>query len=127
MSKKYFWGKKYILRSGREVDLSCEEDAKGSVSMLALLNHLDSVHEITKPLSLRLEWEKAQTDPTVAIECRGGAPGQDRPVSESEMPVEGLNGEDKKLSSTELLELIEAMNSLYAKLLNEASSSSSKK
>jgi len=117
MAKKYFWGKKYVLSSGREVDLSCEEEAEGIISMLAILNHLDAVHETTKPISVRLEWRKAQNDPFLSIECRGGTPGQGRPISESELPIEGLNGQQDKLKLSEFVELFEVMKSFYSRIV----------
>ncbi len=122
MTKKFFWGKKYVLSSGREVDLSCDEENEGSISILAILNHFDPIHEITKPLSLRLEWIKGSNDPVMSIECRGGAPQGGRPISESEMPVEGLNGSKDKLKVSELTELFEAMNTFHRKLLTESKS-----
>lgn len=119
MSKKFFWGKKYLLVSGREADISSEEEKAGFISVLAILNHFDPIHEITKPLSIRLEWEKEESDPVVSIECRGGAPQNNRPVSESEMPVEGLNGAKEKLQISEVLELIEAMKNFHSKIREE--------
>lgn len=116
MTKKHFWGKKYILNGGREIDLSCEE-TNGIISMLAIFNHLDAVHEITKPMSIHLEWlTKESHDPTISIECRGGSPIGSRPVSESELPIEGLNGDKEKLKVSEILELIEIMKNFYSKL-----------
>lgn len=117
MSKKYFWGKKYVLTGGREVDLSCEEETEGVVSMLAILNHLDAVHEVTKPISIRLEWKDKQNDPFVSIECRGGAPGQGRPISESELPIEGLNGQSDKLKLGEFVELFEVMKNFHNRVV----------
>jgi hypothetical protein len=119
MSKKFFWGKKYILTSGREVDLNADEEAGGTIALLAFLNQLDAIHEITKPLSVRLEWKKGSKDPIVSFECRGGAPGDKRPISESELPVEGLNGSTDKLLLSEILELVEVMKSFYNKLEKE--------
>jgi hypothetical protein len=119
MSKKFFWGKKYVLTSGREVDMSCEEEEQEVVSILALLNHLDPVHETTKPISVRVEWSDKNSDGIVSIECRGGAPGQGRPVTESEMPVEGLNGTKDKLKFSEIMELLEAMHGFHGKVRSE--------
>ncbi len=119
MSKKFFWGKKYLLASGREVDMSSEEEKADIISVLAILNHFDPIHEITKPLSVRLEWPQEQSDPIVSFECRGGAPQNNRPVSESEMPVEGLNGDKEKLQISEILELIEAMKNFHSKIRQE--------
>lgn len=126
MSKKYFWGKKYVLASGREVDLSCEEDTNNSVSMIAQFNHLDAIHEITKPISLRLEWQPKSQDPLISVECRGGAPGDSRPVSESELPIDGLNGSLDKLKTSEFVELLEAMKSFYNKIQEEETAASKK-
>lgn len=119
MSKKFFWGKKYILSSGREVDLSCEEEKEGIISIFAILNHLDPVHEVTKPISIRLEWGNSGHDPIISIECRGGAPGQGRPVTESEMPIEGLNGSNDQLKLSEFMEIIESMKSFSEKIKKE--------
>ncbi|MFN5539586.1 MAG: hypothetical protein ACK481_05960 [Candidatus Melainabacteria bacterium] len=119
MSKKFFWGKKYVLSSGREIDISSEEETQGVVSSLAILNHLDSVHEITKPISIRMQWDSPNSDPVLSIECRGGAPGDTRPVSESEMPVEGLNGHKDKLKASELIELFDVMNKVHQKIRKE--------
>ena len=116
MTKKHFWGKKYILNSGREIDLSCEENNE-ITSMLAIFNHLDSVHEITKPMSIHLEWQKGNQDPVISIECRGGSPIGSRPISESELPIEGLNGNQDNLKASEILELIEIMKNFYGKLV----------
>ncbi|MDJ0626367.1 MAG: hypothetical protein QNJ31_08405 [Candidatus Caenarcaniphilales bacterium] len=118
MSKKHFWGKKYILTSGREVDISCEEDKNNLISMLAIFNHFDQIHEITKPVSITLEWKNGEEDPTMTIECRGGSPNQGRPVSESEMPVEGLNGNETNLKASEISELLRTMQSFYSKIQN---------
>jgi hypothetical protein len=120
MSKQFFWGKKYVLSSGREADISCEEEQNGSVSVLALINHLDSVHEVTKPLSIRFEWEKANSDAIVSIECRGGRPGEGRPISESELPIDGLNGGQDKLKASELIELLNITNDFHNKIRSEA-------
>ncbi|MDX1921164.1 MAG: hypothetical protein SFU25_10585 [Candidatus Caenarcaniphilales bacterium] len=126
MSKKYFWGKKYILTSGREVDLSCEEDNNKTVEMIAQFNHLDAIHEITKPISVRLEWQPKSNDPLISVECRGGAPGDSRPVSESELPVEGLNGSLDKLKASEFIELLETMKGFYSKIQEEDKAASKK-
>ncbi|MDX1917584.1 MAG: hypothetical protein SFT81_00360 [Candidatus Caenarcaniphilales bacterium] len=121
MSKKLFIGKKYILASGRVVDMSCDEEEHGAISVLALFNLQDAVHEVTKPLSLRMEWHKLEDDPIITIECRGGYPGDGRPISESEMPIEGLNGHKEKLKASELLELVEAMTNVHRKVREEIS------
>ncbi|HEY9885764.1 MAG TPA: hypothetical protein V6C96_00750, partial [Vampirovibrionales bacterium] len=113
------WGKKYVLSTGREVDLSCDQETEESISVLGLLNHFDPIHDITKPLSIRLEWGKESNDPIVSLECRGGAPKGERPVSESEMPVEGLNGMTNKLTVSELTELLKVMQELKEKVTTE--------
>ena len=121
MSKKFFWGKKSILSSGREVDLSCDEEREGVVSVLAIMNHLDCVHEITKPISIRIEWKSEDSDGEMSIECRGGSPREGRPISESELPVEGLNGFKDTLKNSEFRELLDLMDKIHKKIRKEVS------
>ncbi len=113
MSNKIFWGKKIVLSSGREIDLSADKEKENTISILAIANHLDPLHEITKPISIRCEWNNKEEDPILSFECRGGAPRENRAVSESELPIEGLNGFNDKLRLSELNELFSKMLEIY--------------
>jgi len=123
MAKKFFFGKKIILQSGREIDLSCEEEKENVISVLALFNHLDALQDITKPISIRFLWEqktdKSNHDPIISIECRGGAPREDRQISESEIPIEGLNGFKEALKMSDLTELFQLVTEIYQKVSNK--------
>ena len=123
MSKKIFFGRKFVLSTGREVDLSCEEEADDVISLLVIFNHYDSLHEITKPVSIRAEWPTADAGATLTLECRGGTPVGRRPVSESELPVEGLNGLDDPLQLAEFQELLNYLDQAHQKVRQELSQS----
>ena len=125
MTKKFFIAKKLILSSGRELEVSSEVEADNSISILVLLNHLDIVQEITKPISFRFEWQNQDNninnicDPVVTIECRGGSPSGVRPVSESEIPIEGLNGFKDYLKMSEIQEIFKITQDIYLKLKSQ--------
>ncbi len=116
--KTHFWGRKHLLKSGREIDLSAEQ-ASGKLLITLQLNHLDPVQEIEKPVSILfscpLELEAGEG--SLSIECRGGAPAEGRPLSESELLLDGLNGSDKSLQLSELIEIC-ALLGEYKKKLN---------
>lgn len=124
MIKKIFFGHKVVLASGREVELNCDQESDEKVSMIAFFNHKDIIHNIVKPMSFRMEWILTSRainniiDPVVSIECRGGSPG-DRPVSEAEMPIDGLNGSELHLTLNEMIEIQNTMIEAFAKIQSE--------
>ena len=125
MTKKFFIAKKLVLSSGRELEVSSEAEADNSISILVLLNHLDIVQEITKPISFRFEWQDKNNinntcDPVVTLECRGGSPSGVRPVSESEIPIEGLNGFKDYLKMSEIQEIFKIVQDIYLKLKSQS-------
>lgn len=120
MIKRLFWGQKILLSSGREIDISADIESNDSISVLCLLNHLDPIHKVTKPLSIRLEWEPNDSDPIVSFECRGGCPKDHKHRTESEMPIEGINGTHEVLKLSEINEIIDQTNKIYLKISKEA-------
>lgn len=122
MSKRVFFGQKLVLSTGREVDIACDQESENAISLIAMLNHQDPIHKITKPLSIRFEWntpEGEDSDAIVSIECRGGAPHGTRPISESELPIDGLNGTELVLKLRELQEIQNKAQEIYKKVLLE--------
>jgi hypothetical protein len=115
-SHKYFWGHKHILSQGRELEVGCEASASGTVYAYAALNHRDVVHEMTKPLLVHMQWDAPAADPQVSLECRGGRPLDGRPLSESEKPLDGLNGEEAPLRFSELAEIFDFLGDVHRKV-----------
>ena len=113
MRKAIFSNRKYILSSGREIDLSAEHIGS-KVIISAMFNYLDPVQEIGHSALIRLE-----NNQTVSFESLGAKNVQDENVKEILRPIEGLNGADNLLKIFELNELISVMQQFLQKIDKE--------
>jgi len=113
MRKAIFSNRKYILSSGREIDLSAEHIG-ARVIISAMFNYLDPVQEIGHSGLIRLE-----NNQTVSFESLGAKNVQDENVREILRPIEGLNGSDNLLKIFELNELISVMQQFLQKIDKE--------
>ena len=112
MRKAIFSNKKYILSSGREIDLSAEHMGD-RVVISAMLNMLDPVQEIGHSALIRLE-----NNQTISFESLG-TKNIDDELNELQKPIEGLNGTDNLLKIFELNELISVMQQFLQKIDKE--------
>ena len=115
MRKAIFSNRKYILSSGREIDLSAEHIG-AKVIISAMFNYLDPVQEIGHSALIRLE-----NNQTVSFESLGAKNVMDENVKEILRPIEGLNGSDSLLKIFELNELISVMQQFLQKIDKELS------
>ena len=113
MRKAIFSNRKYILSSGREIDLSAEH-ISAKVTISAMFNYLDPVQEIGHSALIRLE-----NNQTVSFESLGAKNTIDENVKEILRPIEGLNGADNLLKIFELNELISVMQQFLQKIDKE--------
>ena len=113
MRKAIFSNRKYILNSGREIDLSAEHIGP-KVVISAMFNYLDPVQEIGHSALVRLE-----NNQTVSFESLGAKNVRDENVKEILRPIEGLNGSDNLLKIFELNELISVMQQFLQKIDKE--------
>ena len=113
MRKAIFSNRKYILSSGREIDLSAEH-ISAKVIISAMFNYLDPVQEIGHSALVRLE-----NNQTVSFESLGAKNVMDENVREILRPIEGLNGSDNLLKIFELNELISVMQQFLQKIDKE--------
>jgi hypothetical protein len=113
MRKAIFSNRKYILSSGREIDLSAEHIGP-KVVISAMFNYIDPVQEIGHSALVRLE-----NNQTVSFESLGAKNIQDENVREILRPIEGLNGSDNLLKIFELNELISVMQQFLQKIDKE--------
>ena len=113
MRKAIFSNRKYILSSGREIDLSAEHIGP-RIIISAMFNYLDPVQEIEHSALIRLE-----NNQTVSFECLGAKNVIDENVREILRPIEGLNGSSDLLKIFELNELISVMQQFLQKIDKE--------
>lgn len=112
-----FSNKKYILSSGREIDLTAENE-KGTIILTTIFNALDPIKNVGHSSLMRLD-----TKQNVSIESVS-ANSSSEGLSELSKPIEGLNGEDKSLQVFELNELISVMQQFLQKIVKEVPVSS---
>ena len=113
MRKAIFSNRKYILSSGREIDLSAEHIGS-KVIISAMFNYMDPVQEIGHSALIRLE-----NNQTVSFESLGAKNVRDENVREILRHIEGLNGSDNLLKIFELNELISVMQQFLQKIDKE--------
>lgn len=113
MRKAFFSNKKYILSSGREIDLSAEHIGN-KVVISSMFNFLDPVQEIGHSALIRIE-----NNQTVSFESLGAKEVKDENMGEISRPIEGLNGSDSLLKIFELNELISVMQQFLQKIDKE--------
>ena len=113
MRKAIFSNKKYILSSGREIDLSAEH-ISDKVIISSMFNYLDPVQEIGHSALIRLE-----NNQTVAFESLSTKNVSDDNIKEIIRPIEGLNGSKEPLKIFELNELISVMQQFLQKIDKE--------
>jgi len=113
MRKAIFANKKYILSSGREIDLSAER-IKERIIISAMFNYLDSVQEIGHAGLIRVE-----NNQTISFESISTSKISDENLKEVFKPIEGLNGTDALLKIFELNELISVMQQFMQKIDRE--------
>ena len=113
MRKSIFSNKKYILSSGREIDLSAEHIGN-KVVVSAMFNFLDPVQEIGHSAMIRIE-----NNQTVSFESLGSKNVNDESIKEISRPIEGLNGPEDHLKIFELNELISVMQQFLQKIDKE--------
>ena len=113
MRKAIFSNKKYILSSGREIDLSAEH-VGDKVIISSMFNYLDPVQEIGHSALIRLE-----SNQTVSFESLYTKSALDDNVKEIIRPIEGLNGSIEPLKIFELNELISVMQQFLQKIDKE--------
>ena len=103
MRKAIFSNKKYILSSGREIDLSAEHIGT-KVIVSAMFNFLDPVQETGHSALIRME-----NNQTISFESLGAKDVKDENLKELLRPIDGLNGSTNLLKIFELNELISVM------------------
>lgn len=113
MRKAFFSNKKYILSSGREMDLSAEH-VGDKVIISAMFNYLDPVQEVGHSALIRLE-----SNQTVSFESLSAKNTIDDNIKEIQRPIEGLNGSNETLKIFELNELISVMQQFLQKIDKE--------
>lgn len=113
MRKALFSNRKYILSSGREIDLSAEHIGD-RVIISSMFNYLDPVQEIGHCGLIRVE-----NNQTISFESLGAKDVNDENVKEILKPIEGLNGSDSLLKIFELNELISIMQQFLQKIDKE--------
>ena len=113
MRKAIFSNKKYILSSGREIDLSAEH-VGDKVIVSAMFNYLDPVQEIGHAALIRVE-----NSQTVSFESLSTKHISDDDIKEMLKPIEGLNGSESLLKIFELNELISVMQQFLQKIDKE--------
>lgn len=118
MRKAIFSNKKYILSSGREIDLSAEHIGT-RVVVSAMFNFLDPVQETGHSALIRIE-----NNQTVSFESLGAKDVKDENLKELLRPIDGLNGSTNLLKIFELNELISVMQQFLQKIDKELAAKS---
>ncbi len=113
MRKAIFSNRKYILSSGREIDLSAEHIGN-KIIISAMFNYMDPVQEIGHSALIRLE-----SNQTVSFESLGAKNVIDENIKEILRPIEGINGSTDLLKIFELNELISVMQQFLQKIDKE--------
>lgn len=113
MRKIIFSNRKYILSSGREIDLSAEHIGN-RIIITAMFNLLDPVQEVGHSGLIRVE-----NNQTISFESVSAKNIKDENVKEILKPIEGLNGSDNLLKIFELNELISVMQQFLQKIDKE--------
>ena len=113
MRKAIFSNKKYILSSGREIDLSAEHIGE-RVIISSMFNLLDPVQEIGHAALIRVE-----NNQTISFESLSTKKIHDESLKELLKPIDGLNGSDCLLKIFELNELISVMQQFLQKIDKE--------
>lgn len=113
MRKAIFSNKKYILSSGREIDLSAEHIGD-RVIVSSMFNLLDPVQEVGHAALIRVE-----NNQTISFESLGTKNVKDENLKELLKPIDGLNGSDTLLKIFELNELISVMQQFLQKIDKE--------
>lgn len=113
MRKAIFANKKYILSSGREIDLSAEHIGE-RIIISAMFNYLDPIQEVGHAGLIRVE-----NNQTISFESISTRKISDENLKEVFKPIEGLNGADTLLKIFELNELISVMQQFMQKIDRE--------
>ena len=113
MRKAIFSNRKYILSSGREIDLSAEH-ISDRVIITAMFNYLDPVQELGHSALIRIE-----SNQTISFESLGMKNSSDDNLKEILRPIEGLNGSTSLLKIFELNELVSVMQQFLQKIDRE--------
>ncbi len=113
MRKAIFSNKKYILSSGREIDLSAEH-ISDRVIISGMFNYLDPVQEAGHAALIRIE-----NNQTISFEAISAAKISDEDIKELLRPIDGLNGSESLLKIFELNELISVMQQFLQKIDKE--------
>lgn len=113
MRKAIFTNRKYILSSGREIDLSAEH-MEDRVIVSAMFNLLDPVQEIGHAGLIRVE-----NNQTISFESISARRISDENLKEVFKPIDGLNGSDSLLKIFELNELVSVMQQFLQKIDKE--------
>ena len=113
MRKAIFSNRKYILSSGREIDLSAEHIGN-KVVVSAMFNFLDPVQETGHSALIRIE-----NNQTVSFESLGAKDVKDENLKELLRPIDGLNGSTNLLKIFELNELVSVMQQFLQKIDKE--------
>lgn len=113
MRKAIFSNRKYILSSGREIDLSAEHIGS-KVIVSSMFNFFDPVQEVGHSALVRIE-----SNQTISFESLGAKSVVDDDLKEILKPIEGLNGSDSTLKIFEFNELISVMQQFLQKIDKE--------
>lgn len=113
MRKAIFSNRKYILSSGREIDMSAEHVGE-KIIVSSMFNFLDPVQEVGHSALVRIE-----SNQTISFESLGVGNFKDDNLREIQNPIEGLNGSDNHLKIFELNELISVMQQFLQKIDKE--------
>lgn len=113
MRKAIFSNKKYILSSGREIDISAEHIGD-KIIVSSMFNLLDPVQEVGHAALIRVE-----NNQTISFESLGNKNVKDENLKELLKPIDGLNGSDSLLKIFELNELISVMQQFLQKIDKE--------
>ena len=113
MRKAIFSNRKYILSSGREIDISAEHIGN-KVVISSMFNFLDPVQEVGHAALIRME-----NNQTVSFESLGAKNIEDENLKELLKPIDGLNGSDNTLKIFELNELLSVLQQFLQKIDKE--------
>jgi len=116
MVKTIFSNKKYILSSGRELDLSAER-VEAKVVVSAMFNYLDPVQGFGHSALIRIESDQSISFESIGSSCNSES---DERIKEIAKPIDGLNGADILLKIFEFNELISVMQQFLQKIDKEA-------
>lgn len=113
MRKAIFTNRKYILSSGREIDLSAEH-IEARVIVTAMFNFKDPVLETGHAGLIRVE-----NDQTISFESLSSKKITEEEFRELLKPIDGLNGSNDLLKIHEFNELISVMQQFSQKIDKE--------